>query len=91
VSTIIADLDPEADGTVRLPVPEELRGTRVRVTAASEIVAPPNASPETLRRREEAFQKLRRLNPFRDISDPAAWQKIIRTEHPLPGRERNGS
>ena len=47
----------------------------------------PQATPEMLRRRKEAFQKLRELNPFREIEDPVAWQREIRKDRPLPGRD----
>jgi len=30
---------------------------------------------------------VRRLNPYRDIADPAAWQKEIRRDRPLPFRD----
>ena len=40
--------------------------------------------------REKAFAALRRLherNPYRDIEDPVAWQREIRKDRPLSGRE----
>jgi hypothetical protein len=39
MSTITAILDPEADGSVRLPLPVELRHTTVKVTATLEPVS----------------------------------------------------
>jgi len=47
VSTISAILTPEADGTLRLPVPLELRGGKVKVKATLE--AAESESPEPTR------------------------------------------
>lgn len=92
MSTITAVFEPEVDGTVHLPVPEELRGGKVRVTATLEAVFPvpkpkPMADLETLRRRRDAFEKVRRLDPFREIGDPVTWQKEIRMDRSVPNRE----
>lgn len=35
----------------------------------------------------EALRKLQALNPFSDIPDPAAWQREVRKDRPLPGRD----
>jgi hypothetical protein len=98
MSTITAILEPDADGTLHLPLPEELRHGKVRVeatieaveTAASPIKAPrPRrvATPEMLERRKAALIEIRRLNPYRDITDPVAWQREQRVDRPLPGRD----
>jgi hypothetical protein len=49
VSTIKAILEPQADGTVHLPLPPELRQGRLNVTATVEPVppAPPNDATNT--------------------------------------------
>jgi hypothetical protein len=39
MSTITAILEPEADGSVRLPLPPELRGAKVKVEAKLEAAA----------------------------------------------------
>ena len=39
MSTITAILEPEADGSIRLPLPTELRNTPVKVTATLEAVS----------------------------------------------------
>jgi hypothetical protein len=92
MNSITAVLDPQPDGTVHLPVPTELRGTQLRVTATlepalSDSSKGPLVTAEMLRRRKKAFESLRRLNPFRGISDPAVWQKEIRLDRVLPGRD----
>jgi Protein of unknown function (DUF2281) len=43
--TIIAILEPDADGSVHLPVPPELRLSAVKVTATMEAVANTGAQP----------------------------------------------
>jgi hypothetical protein len=93
VTTITAILVADADGTLHLPVPEELRHGKVEVTATLKAAsgtpsAVPRATAEMLRCRKEAFQRLRKLGGLRDvIPDPTAWQREIREDRPLPGRE----
>jgi len=96
MSTITAILEPQPDGTLHLPLPAELRTGKVEVTAtlraASESgtgvgSASPRATPEMVKRRSEAFAALRAMDPFRDIPDPVEWQREIRKDRPLPGRE----
>lgn len=38
-------------------------------------------------RMAEALRALAELDPFRDIEDPAEWQREIRRDRPLPGRD----
>lgn len=92
MSTINAILEADADGTLHLPLPPELRHGKVQITATLEAAGAASqtdlrASPEMLRQRAEAFEKLRRLNPFRELADPGAWQREIRKDRPLPGRD----
>jgi hypothetical protein len=92
MSTISAIMEADADGTLHLPVPAELRHGKIEVAATLKAAdetssGAPRATPEMLRQRKEAFQKLRQLNPFREIPDPVAWQREIRKDRPLPGRD----
>ncbi len=92
MSTITAILEPHADGTLHLPLPVELRQGKVEVTATLKpangtLSKLPQATPDMLRQRKAAFEKLRELNPFRAIEDPVAWQREIRKDRPLPGRD----
>jgi hypothetical protein len=98
MSTITAILEPDADGTLHLPLPEQLRHGKVRVEAKLESVEAGSgvaktprrgrtATPEMIERRKAALAEIRRLNPYRDITDPVAWQKEIREDRPLPGRD----
>jgi hypothetical protein len=34
-----------------------------------------------------ALEELRKLNPYREIADPVAWQREMRQDVVLPGRE----
>ena len=45
------------------------------------------ASPEMLARRATALEKVRHLNPYREIEEPIEWQCDIRQDRPLPGRD----
>ena len=39
------------------------------------------------RERIAILRKLAASDPFREIDDPVAWQREIRRDRPLPGRE----
>ena len=45
MSTITAILEPDADGSLRLPLPPELRHTSVKVTATLEAVPASGVRP----------------------------------------------
>ena len=49
--------------------------------------APATTDAERGQRIKAAFQTLTQLNTFGDIEDPVAWQKQIRQDRPLPGRD----
>lgn len=38
------------------------------------------------KRLAEALEKAAALNPYREITDPVAWQREQREDRPLPGR-----
>jgi hypothetical protein len=87
--TITAVLEASPDGTLHVPVPGEMRKGRVRITAtlvpesASTIAT---ATPEEIRRRTDAFARLRELDPFRSIDDPVEWQKDLRKDRTVSAR-----
>jgi len=85
MSKISAILEADEDGTLHLPLPPELRNTRVRVTATLEA-APETVGPEQ-RTPLEALKELRKLGTFKDVADPVAWQREQRRDRPLPGRD----
>ena len=76
VSTITAILDPDVDGTLHLPLPAEMRSSKVKVTATLESVGQ-RPSPTEVR---QALEALARMGTFSDIKDPAVWQREIRDE-----------
>ncbi len=49
--------------------------------------APDLDTSERQRRLSLALEKLVEARPFGDIVDPVAWQREIRKDRPLPGRE----
>ena len=86
MSTITAILEPQADGSLHLPVPPELRHGRVRVEAKLEAadataISMSLATPEMLRQRKEALEALRAMGGLSDvIPDPIAWQREQRED-----------
>jgi hypothetical protein len=42
------------------------------------------ASDERLELRRQALARLRQADPFREIADPAAWQREIRRDRAVP-------
>ena len=85
MSTITLVMLPDADGTLHLPVPAELRHGKVKVVATME--GEPATRPVKPGTPLDALKQLRRLGTFQDISDPMAWQREQRQDRPLPGRE----
>jgi hypothetical protein len=59
------------------------RPIAVRITLDSA----PVTDPDVGRRMANILRELAKTNPFRDIDDPVAWQREIREDRPLPGRE----
>lgn len=83
--TITAILEADEDGTLHLPVPPELRKTKVRVTATLKAAAP--TQPAEDRTPLRALKELRKLGAFKEMDDPIDWQRPQRRDHSLPGRE----
>ncbi len=88
MSTISAILEPDADGTLHLPLPVELRGGKVRVEAKVEAVETSMLGEEQRKRElSQIMTRIRARNPFKDIADPMAWQREMREDVVLPSRE----
>ena len=90
MNTISAILEADADGTIHLPLPEELRHGKIEVTATLRAVSTTalltGATPEQLSRRRTALRELRALGGFANvIPDPAGWQREERSDRDLPG------
>lgn len=87
MSTITAVLEADADGTLHLPVPEDLHGVKVKITAT--IEAAERTAEEQQARYEKvlaAIKSLQARGNFEDV-DPVAWQREIRADRPLLGRD----
>ena len=89
MSTIAAILEPHADGSLHLPLPVELQYRKVRIEAKLEAADEANlATPKMLHQRREALAALRKLGGLQDaIPDSMAWQRELRQDRPLPGRD----
>ena len=95
MKTLETDIEIGADGSVRLlsPLPAWLKPGRAHVllTVESEEEKPKlqklTATPAMVAQREAALEKIRKLNPYGHITDPVAWQREIREDCPLPGRD----
>ena len=97
MKSLETDIEIAADGRVKLlsPLPNWLRPGRAHVvltlTEADDGIKPkrliPVATPEMIGARLAALEEVRKLNPYRDITDPVSWQREIREDVVLPGRE----
>ena len=95
MSTITAILEPDADGTLHLPLPPDAPRGKVKVTATVE----PVPAGETAVREAApggtaaGTPRMRRRNCANSAGcatlfpDPVAWQREQRRERPLPGRD----
>ena len=97
MKTLETDIEIGTDGSMRLlsPLPAWLKPGRAHVLMTVESVQGRDqpqrwkytATPEMLARRVAALEKIRKLNPYREITDPLAWQREMREDRPLPGRD----
>jgi hypothetical protein len=98
MTTLTAEAEIAADGRVTIaePLPGWVRPGHARVLLVVDDDAcgnlgqrspKPEATPEMVARRKKALASVRRLNPYRDIADPAAWQREIRRDRELPFRD----
>jgi len=100
MSTVNAILEVDADGTLHLPIPPELRNSKLRVVASLQAITVnsgvaqvksrkvPKATPEMLAKRKAALEALREAGGLSDvIPDPCAWQREIRKDRKLPDLE----
>ena len=94
MKTLETDIEIGADGSVRLlsPLPTWLKPGRAHVLMTVESVEEIpkrqklTATPEMIARRESALESVRKLNPYRDITDPVEWQREMRADRPLAPR-----
>lgn len=57
-------------------------GQKVQIGAPSTIPKPHD--PQAMK---QAIKNLQQIGAYRTIKDPVAWQREIRTDRPLPGRD----
>ncbi len=96
MKTLETDIEIAADGSMRVlsPLPEWLKPGRAHVvltltddTEGKPKRQIPTASPEMIAPRMAALDKVRALDPYREISDPVEWQRTVREDVIQPGRD----
>lgn len=97
MNTLETDIEIAADGSMRLlsPLPDWLKPGRAHVvltvagaTGRRAKKQAPGATPEMVAKRSEALAQLRAMGGLKEvIPDPVAWQKEMREEAKLPGRD----
>ena len=97
MKTLETDAEVGADGSLKLlsPLPDWLRPGRTHLLlvlaegeGAQAQHRPLNATPEMAQKRKAALQQLRDMGGLSDvITDPAAWQRELRRDRTLPGRD----
>lgn len=70
------------------PLQAELLNYAIYLEQKAEAQRPKGVREPTRRRRlAEALENAAKLDPYRQIKDPAAWQREQREDRPLPGRD----
>ncbi len=97
MNNLETDVEVSADGSLKLlsPLPEWLKPWLAYVLLSVPNSASPKpkrviptATPEMLAKRAAAFEAIRAMGGLKDvIPDPVAWQRAIREDVVLPGRE----
>lgn len=91
VSTITVILEPDADGSLHLPVPAEMKRGKIKVVATLTAVAGSAGSvDDEASNPTQAIASLRRIaarGGLHSMGDAAAWQREIRGDRVLPGRD----
>ena len=91
-----AQFETQAEnGFIRLPAdyPELANATlRVLVLSSSHSRVEADAAAQAQRQGKRdrllaAFDRLKEVNPFRDVADPVQWQREQREDRALPNRE----
>lgn len=89
MKTLETDVEINPDGSIKLlsPLPGWLTPGRQHLLLVvdeplSNLPAPPEE--ETLL---DTLRRLRELGTFQEIDDPVVWQRKVRRDRPLPGRD----
>jgi hypothetical protein len=83
-TTITAILEADADGSIHLPVPVEMRRGKVKVTAT---LIPVSGETDQAVNTLESLRRIAARGGIKNIPDPARWQREIRQDRPLTSRE----
>ncbi len=94
MDTLETDIEIAADGSVKLlsPLPAWLKPGRMHAVMLLKAThgkrQPPTATPEMIAKRKKAYEELRALGGLSDvIPDPVVWQRELRQDRVMPGRE----
>ncbi len=69
------------------PEISESRGVPVEVTVLQDERLNSSRAPDAGERMASALEKLASSNAVDDIEDPVEWQREVRRDRPLPGRD----
>lgn len=71
-----------------LRVPKKyVEDARLKLGQKATIQLPITRSRQDRKRIQALLNQLQESGAYKDIKDPAAWQRDIRKDRPLPGRE----
>lgn len=68
-------------------IPEALQAEQAVTVEVTILDEPAAARAERGRKMAEALRELAAINAFSHIDDPVAWQREMREDRPLPGRD----
>ena len=89
MNSVTAILEPDETGTIHLKLPDAVWSGTGKV----QVVATPveEADPAGEARRQKALAEIttliHRRDPFRNLQDPAEWQRNLREDRQLPERD----
>lgn len=83
MSTVQAILDADADGSVHVPLPAELQNGKVMVIATLTKVAESASATRAV----DYLRKIAARGGLESIAEPMRWEREIRRDRALPGRE----
>jgi antitoxin component of MazEF toxin-antitoxin module len=64
-----------------------IENAKLNLGDKADLALPQKHTPQDKAKIQALWKELQALKPFRGISDPVAWQREIRKDRPLPGRD----
>lgn len=64
-----------------------INDAQLKLGDKAEIPLPQKPKKQDHAKIQMLFRELQALKPFKDIKDPVAWQRAIRKDRSLPGRD----